>query len=63
MSTRTKKIIVSACILVYFYASLTYVTNKYHNPDYNVWLTLINIVLGTIVYLLFFPPKRKKENK
>ena len=63
MTTKTKKIIVFACLLAYFYASFTYVSNKYHNPDYNVWLTLFNIILGTIVFLLIFPPKRKKENK
>ena len=50
------KTLLCLCLFVYFIVSLGLVNYFFHDPDIAVWATLFNIVLCTIVMVLFFLP-------
>ena len=55
------KIIVYACLFLYFMASGFFVNRHY--PEYAVEAMLINIILCTIVLTIIFLPKRNKDKQ
>ncbi len=58
------KILLYLCLFVYFFVSLGLVNYFFHDTDIAVWATLFNIVLCTIVMVLFsLPDIKKKRNE